>query len=394
MTTSAVTGPLGSFGQAPSLDSNPDLGASFFWAGAGILDPRSQFTYVPGGKNPYYLWQGVQRIQTMYVVPVTKSATLLAAAQHITSGTAMTLASSTTTGVAVGVSIPRQDTGVTVSGLLEIDPLVMSCTANVTAGSNILTVTAMGTGSGNNTLGICPGMVLTDSTHASAIPTGTTITGYVSGAGGIGQYTMSANAALSETGDTVTGLYTAFPHALPFGSSARVNLWNPMAMCTRTLLVTCSAGTGAGGNFVVNGLDVYGFPMTETIVLPASTTTQAGAKAWKYIKSVTPNLTDGSLNYSIGTNDVIGLPIRSDKLQVGSEYDATLMMNNAIITATTGYTAAVKTTASATTGDVRGTYALQTSSDGTLAFAVLQSPLAPNLNSAIGLYGVSQFTAW
>ena len=70
------------------------------------------------------------------------------------------------------------------------------------------------------------------------------------------------------------------------------------------------------------------------------------------------------------------------------------MMNNAIIAATTGYTAAVKTTATATTGDVRGTYALQTSSNSTLVFTASQSPLIANVNTSVGLYGVTQYTAW
>jgi hypothetical protein len=328
----------------------------------------------------------------MFVVPVTKSAALIAAAHTVVSGTAMTLASTTTTGLAVGVKIPRQDTGAIVT-VLELDPLVVSCTANVTSGSNVLTVTAMGTGTGFNPLGICPGMVLTDSTHASAIPTGTTITGFISGAGGIGSYTMSANAASTQTGDTVTGLYTAFPHTVSYGTV--VSLWNPTAMCARTLLVTCNNSSGVGGAIVVNGLDVYGAPMTESITItPGSALTTAGLKAFKYIYSVVPGFTDATYTYAIGTNDVIGLPIRSDNFQTGAVYDVSFMMNNAIIAATTGYLAAVKTTATATTGDVRGTYALQTSANGTLIFAVTQSPFVPNGNSATGLYGVPQYAAW
>jgi hypothetical protein len=140
---------------------------------------------------------------------------------------------------------------------------------------------------------------------------------------------------------------------------------------------------------------VYGFPMTETVTIaPASALTIAGLKAWKYISSITPGFTDATYTYSVGTNDVIGFPIRSDNFQSGVSFDVSLMMNNAAITATTGYIAAVKTTATATTGDVRGTYALQTSANGTLAFSVKQDPLVPNINSAVGLYGVSQYTAW
>ena len=391
MSITALSGPVISFGQAPSSDNNPMMATSLFFGGVGLLDPRPQFSYAPG-TDKAFAWLGGGGIQTAFVIPATKSATLVTAAVHTVSGTAMALASSTTTGLAVGVKVPRQDTGASVT-CLELDPLVASVTANVTSGSNILTVTAVGSGSCYNPLGLCPGIVLTDATHASAIPSGATITGFLSGGGGTGTYTMSANAASSQTGDTVTGLYTAFPHANLFGTA--VNIWNPTAMCTRTLLFTCNSASGVGGTFTINGLDVYGFPMTETVTIaPASALTIAGLKAWKYIYSITPGFTDATYTYSVGTNDVIGFPIRSDNFQPGVSLDVSLMMNNAAITATTGYIAAVKTTATATTGDVRGTYALQTSANGTLAFSVKQDPLVPNVNSAVGLYGVSQYTAW
>ena len=70
------------------------------------------------------------------------------------------------------------------------------------------------------------------------------------------------------------------------------------------------------------------------------------------------------------------------------------MMNNAAITSSTGYVAAVKTTAIATTGDVRGTYLLGTASNGTLQFGAIQSPLGPNFQSSIGLFGVPQYAGF
>jgi hypothetical protein len=398
MTISAWQGPIISFGQTNPPDYNPSAASSLFWAGTALLDPRPQFNYDTGAgvSSGVYGWAGDSTsIISLYGVPQTKTTNLLAAAQHTTNGTAMTLASAAATGLNVGVTVARIDTGVNVTGLLEIDPLVISCTANVTSGSNILTVTAMGTGTAYHPLGLTPNVVLTDSTHASAIPTGTYITGFVSGGGGIGTYTMSANAASSQTGDTVTGILTATPHAQAFGQDGTVRLWNPAAMLSRVLIVTASSASAATTTFTINGLDVYGQPMTEQIVVtPASATTTTGLKAWKWIKSITPNATDATYNWSVGTTDLVGLPIRSDNFQTGAVLDLSLMMNNALITATTGYVAAVKTTATATTGDVRGTYSLQTSSNGTLLVAATHAPLTPNLNSAIGLYGVPQYTAW
>ena len=77
------------------------------------------------------------------------------------------------------------------------------------------------------------------------------------------------------------------------------------------------------------------------------------------------------------------------------EIDVSLEMNNAAITSATGYVAAVLTSpATASTGDVRGTYAVQTPTDGTLLLGVSQSPLVANMGSTTGLFGVTQYTAW
>ncbi len=328
---------------------------------------------------------------------MTKSTTILTGAGgHITAGTALTLISSTVAGAAVGVTVTRADTGVAVTGLVELDPLAMSCTAAITSGSNVLTVSALGTGTGNNPVGICIGMVLTDASTAANIPTGTTIIAYGTGSGGIGTYPMSANATATAASDTVTGLFTAFPNAIPYAQAGTIRLYNPKAMIARAVSITSTTSQADAAHFVVNGLDVYGYPMTETITTSGtSATTTNGAKAFKYIKSITPDTTDGTGNYSAGTTDIFGFPIRSDKYQIGLETDVTLMMNNAVIASATGYLAADKTaTQTATTGDVRGTYAVQVASNGTLFLGVSQSPFAENMGSSMGLWGVPQYTAF
>lgn len=414
MSITAFTGPLVTFGNVtgnPNVsESNPEAATSLFFHGSGLLDHRAPFTYEPGQDLGELTngWLGANSFKTVWAPPVTLSNTIIAAAAHITAGTAMTLASSTAAGVAVGVSFPRADTNVLVTGLLELDPLAVSTTANLTLGTNVFTVTAMGTGSGNHPNGICKGMVLTDSTTAANIPAGTYITDYVTGSGGVGTYTMSANATASATGDTVTGLFTgtfvnpttnqtSYGNTISFGQAGTIRLYNPMAMLARAVSITSTTSQVAGTVFTINGLDVYGYPLTETITTSGtSATTTNGKKAFKYISSVTPSVhSDATGSYSVGTQDVIGFPIRSDTFQLGAEVDISLEMNNAAITASTGYLAAVVTSpATATTGDVRGTYALQTASNGTLLAAVSQSPLVANIGSTTGLFGVSQFASW
>ena len=113
----------------------------------------------------------------------------------------------------------------------------------------------------------------------------------------------------------------------------------------------------AGGIFTVAGWDIYGQPMTEAITVPAGVTTTYGAKCFKYIGSVTPNFADGSHNYTVGTGDVFGFAFKSAVWE-----DTTVFWAGVPMPTATGWLAAVSTTPSSTTGDVRGV--IQTGSAG------------------------------
>lgn len=397
MSITALSGPVISYGQAPSYDYNPELATSLFWGGVGLLDPRTYYTYEPGQDfgNLTAGWLGVNRIVTLDGSPITKATNLIAASAHVTSGTAMTLASATADGILVGATISRADTGVAVTGLLKLDPAVASVTANLTSGSNVLTVTAVATAGTHGYNKLCIGQTLTDATTAANIPTGTTIVGYGTGGGGKGTYLMSANATASATGDTVTAISKNFPLTVPVGPGGAntIQLFNPLDMISRAVSITSTTSQLDALHFTVKGYDVYGYPITEVITTSGtSATTTNGLKAFKYIASVTPDATDGTGNYSVGTQDVIGLPLRSDFFDLSTANDIDLTYNDAVVTSATGYTAAVLTTPTNATGDVRGTYALQTAANGTRRLIVLQSPNFANINNgALGLYGQTQY---
>ena len=410
MSISALSGPIVSFGESPysNSDSNPEMGPSLFFGGAALLDPRLPYTYTPGQDfgSPVCGFLGTQAITSLNAVPYTLSATAITAALATTANIPMVLAaaSSSTTGVAVAQSISRADTGATITGLLGIDAYT-SVSGYVSSGvsgvaGNILTVTTA-TSVGQLTIG----MVIA----GTGIAAGTIITGYgpttaaaASGHGYLGTYTVSGNPVAAGTSGspiTVTAalgsstINALSAHRTPFGQARTVQLWNPMAILGRAVSITpTSANPTASITFTVAGYDIYGYPMSEPIALTTGSTSGTavnGKKAFKYIASVTPSATD-AVTFSVGTTNIIGLPIRSDTwADVVVDYSAAL--NPVLVTAATGYTAGVHTSATTTTGDVRGTYALQTAAaSGANRIYVRQSPALYNVGSAVGLFGVTQ----
>lgn len=163
-----------------------------------------------------------------------------------------------------------------------------------------------------------------------------------------------------------------------------VSMYDPRTMLTRCLRFT-SVGNDSTATAAVVGLDWYGQLVHETVTL-ANATVATSKKALKAVISITPAGTLSGSNLSVGTSDVYGFGLAS------SEFFGfvTIFWNNTLISANTGYTAAVASTATATTGDVRGTYGVQSASDGTKRLTMFVAPTPWNVTSA-GLFGVTQF---
>ena len=379
MSITAFSGPVIAFGQNtigsnPSItDYNPDIGPSLFWGGVGHIDPRPNFNYIPGqAAGQFTAGFGTSDVQTISYAPYALSTSAIAAAANVVSGTAMTLVStnSTSTGVSVSNSCTNYNTGAQVTGLLMVDGFA-SFTGVIA--NSVLTVSSL-----TGTISI--GMTIA----GTGVNTGTTIVNQLTGApGGVGTYTVQGDDTASST--TITAQATGTTAlGQPFGAPASVYLWNPQALVSRAVSVTGSSSS-TGGNITISGYDIYGVPMSEVIAAPAGATTVNGKKAFKYISSVVPAFTDAH-NYSVGTTDIYGFPLRSDFFS-----DVAINYNAAAVTANTGYVAAVTTSpATTTTGDVRGTYALQSASDGSKRLAIRQFILPANMNSVTGLFGVTQ----
>ncbi len=241
-------------------------------------------------------------------------------------------------------------------------------------------------GSGFQLINAVPSTISATNIAASQSPGAAALTLVSSSGAGI---TVGTSITRADTGATVTGLLAidSAMAGVSFGQSTNINIWDPTKAISRNVRIT-SGGNDSGITFAVVGYDVYGYPMSEAIT-GANAGVASGAKAFKYITSITPSGAAAS-TVTAGTGDVIGIPMRADSFGT-----VTVFYNTAWITANTGFVAAVTTSpATTTTGDVRGTYALQSASDNSKRLVIYATPSVAQLSNATnlptGLFGVAQ----
>ena len=149
--------------------------------------------------------------------------------------------------------------------------------------------------------------------------------------------------------------------------------------------------TAAGANTQVAtivGFDQYGQQMTQLIAAP-STSTVTTTKAFKEILSITFAATPGS-NVSAGTADVFGFPFAiNDPVYILTAKWAQTLADNA----GTVVVADATSPATASTGDVRGTFATTSASNGTrrlvCALGAIGVQCGPNA-TRLAMLGVTQ----
>ena len=164
-------------------------------------------------------------------------------------------------------------------------------------------------------------------------------------------------------------------------SPPQVTWYDPTKNIARNVRIT-SVGNDSTATFVVRGYDIYGFPMSETIT-GGNAGVASGKKAFKWIASITPAGTLSGSAVTVGTGDVYGLPLLATEWAFVDAYWGTPPV---LLTANTGFTAADTTSpATSTTGDPRGTYAVQSASDGTKKLQVFVTPEPNALTSLTGV---------
>ena len=268
----------------------------------------------------------------------------------------------------------------------------------------------------------------------TGITTGSYITAFVTGAGGIGTYTLSASSSATgsitiyASGDAYLG--DPAPMDLGVGPMGRIYVWDCIPQTLQAANIAASQTASAAGSVVltagtsaksvvntygqtviqlntpralqvntsttartvtISGYDYFGQPMTEAITVTSAGTAKPGKKAFYQIASATIN--GSATAVTIGTTDVLGLPVRV----IDAGYVVKVGWNNTLAQDTGGnsqFTVADMTNpATSTTGDVRGTYIPSTASDGVkrlvMTIAIPAIGAGPNA-TRVGALGVTQ----
>lgn len=261
-------------------------------------------------------------------------------------------------------------------------------------GYNVTKAGALGLFAGDGaSLNQVPATLAANNIAASQTPTANVALTLVSSTAA-GITVLAAATVVWPSGNTIPSGALAIdgaPGLVSFGSNAEAGSFSPVTFYDPTKSIARavrvhSVGADTSATFKVVGFDIYGFPMTETIT-GASGADANGKKAFKFITSVTPAGTLSGSAVTVGTQDVFGFPLLSSFF-----HDVLIYWNSASITANTGYLAADTTSpATSTTGDVRGTYAVQSASDGTKRLAMYVNPSVANIAlSTAGMFGVQQ----
>ena len=150
----------------------------------------------------------------------------------------------------------------------------------------------------------------------------------------------------------------------------------------RAVTITTS-GDDSGANITITGTDAYGVALVWTTTGPNAGVTTS-PKAFKTVTQVSVDTAVVSTEIAVGSGDRFGFPLKMTKRS-----DAFIWWDGALTTTSSGFSAA-DATGSAKSGDVRGTYSVQTAANGTRVLDMLIFAVDPDSTS--GLYGGEQYS--
>jgi len=299
----------------------------------------------------------VGRIYVWDVIPQALVANNVAASQTPTTAGSLTL----TAGTSVK-SVVRND-GTTV---LQMDlPRALKVTTGTATGSTLAGVAISGTGG-----------QITFTSNASVF-TGQymTISGTLGGTGSITGYSNPTTYILTAVTATGATLTTTAGAAVVTTAGTPTGLTYTLGAAPQTI--------------TISGYDYYGQLMSEAITSSSAVSTAVnGKKAFFQVSSIATGGATGTA-LTVGTTDKLGLPVRV----FNAAYIVSVKSNSTLAQDAGTFVAADTAVATTGTGDVRGTYAPATASDGTvrtvMAISLPAIAVGPNATRG-GALGVTR----
>ena len=405
MPASNTDGPVYTFGDLSKLsaafggvvpDPNPDAGPSLTYQADGFIDPRFWFAKdkVQGyaGSVPGHV--DLPFIQSSRGVPAALASNNIAAAQTVAANVPMALAAAS---VGVTVNVPIHsfaasiNSGAVVTAAIALDFgfAFGNCTSGSTTipvadGRNFAVGMPLVIGGVGNSGGTAPLLTIVTAVVASAATN--TIT--------VANAPLATNATapigFGDTWSPYGPMQAVTPLAAqPWIAKGTSLVFDARQGIARGIRIVGSIGA-TGGTFTARGADVWGVPMSQTITVAAGASTGWSLKCFKYLFSVTPNFTDGTHNYVVGTSDVFGFHYRNVQWE-----DTDVSWAGTYVTNSTGWVAADATiVATALTGDTCGTTQVSASGGGA---AITGAAASNGTVSALAMSGrwlaISQFLA-
>ncbi len=419
MTDSAFRGPISNMGAMEDSPSTVDVedGPIYSYQGYVVSDVRTTPFNKDGvgpGRVPAYMLSN--DFIVVDNIPSTATTTVLAAASTTLAATGLTLVTvapgtSTAGTPSIATGVPLVPFGATAAVTAAIALDFGFTTGTTTAASSTVPVNTTtlftvgqwigigGAGNSAKTLTLLTQVTAVNSTTINISPVAAgTLVGAPIGRANLWNNLTPPSVQFGPTAAAPTGVAVQQAAGL-------FRLFDPLSAIARNVCVQATTTAGAGGAFVVNGWDIYGQAMTETINVAAATTTGSyGKKAFKYIKSVVPGFTDTAGSYSVGVGDTFGVNVFARRVE--SMYWS---FGGVTQTGSTGFTVPDTTNpATSSTGDVRGTVqfgalgasasfvgSTNTGSNGVRRLYMVASPplndiIATTPNNTSTFFGVTQ----
>src|SRR5665213_286520 len=362
--------------------TNPVAGPNITYQGQAFPDVRyyplpKDALDNPGVIRSFYAAPDVIAVSAIPATAGTSGNTAnVASPQPAISGVAMTLATGASVGVSLNIPYQNFATGAIATGALALDlgietPSTTSASVTVTVANSTIyrvgqpiIITNVGNAAGTAHL----------FTYVVSLATATTIT--------VADKALATNSTTARICSGLPGwanINGAGPirptFYAPYIAGGAALVFDETQTLERGVSIVGTA-LSAGGAFTIKGADIYCQTQSEVVTIASCATTGKSVKTYKMINSVTPGFADSTHTYSIVTQDLFGFPFRNDFWE-----NLMIYFGQTLITSATGWTKADQTTPATTSkGDPRGTYALQTASQGANRLVIYQT--LPFLNIA------------